>query len=351
MGSSNDSRARRRGTVFGILFTAFSSFFLCYGLWAVWNALETFTWRSVPCVIERFEIAADQKQDPSFRPDLVYHYEIDGRKYTGTRLWKKMEGRDDYEELAEVRERFAKGPEGPLANLTNVAAECRIKPGEPETSTLMPAGSGQILVGLVPTFFGVFFVLIGFGIIFGGSAKTAARWKGTTQTPFAAVIAFLFFGCAGLALLGGVMIPKAVEYLAMRGWKETEAQVIWSRIRRDGSGKSATYVVDIFHRYQVDGREYRSNRYAVMGGSPSSSKARKEVIRAHPAGSKLSVFVDPDKPWRAVVKRDFSWWSLMCPLPFIAGGAGGLWVMHKKRREGASVSGPRSRKAAAGARR
>jgi len=68
------------------------------------------------------------------------------------------------------------------------------------------------------------------------------------------------------------------------------------------------------------------------------------VTRAHPAGSKLTVFVDADKPWRAVLKRELGGWGLFAlfPLPFLAVGVGGMWAMFKKRREGASVSAPRS---------
>ncbi|MCW1922376.1 DUF3592 domain-containing protein [Luteolibacter arcticus] len=345
-GHSSESSIGCAGRFFGICWTAFSSIFLCFGLWMTWGALEAWKWESVPCVIDRFEIVADQKKDPAFRADLAYRYKVDGREYTGTRLWKEDKGSDKYEELAKVREQLAQGPEGSLANLTNVQTECRVKPGEPETSALMPSGSGQIWGGLIFAAFGGFFVLIGIGLIFGGtgkSAKTVSK-KGGTENFFAAVMAFLFFGCAGLGLLFGLIIPKAAEWVAMRGWQETEAEVIWSRVRSKSDSDGTTYAVDLFYRYQVDGREYRSNRYDLLGGSSSGSKGKHEVTRAHPPESKLTVFVDPDEPWRAVVKRSAGWWGLFAlfPLPFIAVGAGGLWTIFKKRREGASVSLPRS---------
>lgn len=342
-GSSSGSSIGCGGKIFGIFWTAFSSIFLCFGLWITWGALEAWKWQSVPCVIERFEIAADQQQDPPFRPDLLYRYEIDGRKYTGTRLWKDKEGSDDYEDLAELRERLAEAPEGRLASLANVATECRVKPGEPETSTLMPPGSGAIWGGLVFAAFGGFFVLIGLGLVFSqGRSATAVSKKGQ-EKPFVAVVAFLFFGCAGLGVLVGLVIPKAAERLAMRGWKETDAEVIWSRVRSKSDSDGTTYAVDLFYRYQVDGRDYRSNRYDLLGGSSSGSKGKYEVTNAHPPGSKLTVFVDPDEPWRAVVNRSVGWWGLFAlfPLPFLAVGGGGLWWFFKKRGEGNSVSRPR----------
>ena len=332
---------------FGLFWIAFSSIFLCVGLWMTWGALEAWKWKSVPCVIERFEIAADQSQEPPFRPDLIYRYELDGRKYTGTRLWTGKEGSDNYEDLAEVRERFAKGPEGPLTELANVAAECRVNPDEPETSALMSSGSGQIWGGLIFAAFGGFFVLIGIALVFSGAGKSAKTIsdKGTTGHPLAALIAFLFFGCAGLAMLCGFILPKAAEWFAMRGWKETEAEVIWSRVRSKSDSDGTTYLVDIFYRYQVDGREYRSNRDNVLGGSSSGSKSKSEIVRAHPQRSKLTVFVDPDEPWRAVANRSLGWWCLFAlfPLPFIAVGVFGLRAMYKKRSDGPSISTPPSR--------
>ncbi|MEK7953337.1 DUF3592 domain-containing protein [Luteolibacter soli] len=331
---------------FGIFWTAFSSIFLGIGLWTTWGALETLRWQSVPCVIERFEIAADQKQDPPFRPDLVYRYELDGRKYTGTRLWKTKEGSDSYEDLAKVRERFTQGPEGPRTSLAEVTTECRVKPGEPETSVLTLSSSGQIWGGLAFAAFGGFFVLIGLALIFGRPGKEAKTVSGKTITerPLAAVIALLFFGCAGLAMLFGLIVPKAIEYFAARGWKETEAEIIWSRLRSKSDSDGTTYSVDLFYRYQVDGHEYRSNRYDIWSGSSSGSKGKREVVKAHPPGSKLTVFVDPEKPWRAVVRREAGWWGLFAlfPLPFIAIGIGGLWAVHKKYRQGPSVSAPHS---------
>ena len=327
---------------FGLFWTAFSSIFLCVGLWMTWGALEALKWKSVPCVIERFEIMADQSQKPPFRPDLVYRYELDGRKYTGTRLWTGKEGSDKYEDLAKVRERFAQGPEGRLTEVANVAAECRVKPDEPETSSLMSSGSGQIWGGLIFAAFGGFFVLIGLALIFGrpGEPVKSISSKGHAYHPLAAVIAFLFFGCAGLAILCGFILPKSFEWFSMRGWKETEAEVIWSRVVSKSDSDGTTYAVDIFYRYQIGGQEYRSNRYSVLGGSSSGSKGKREIVDSHPPESKLTVFVDPDKPWRAVINRSVGWWCLFAlfPLPFIAVGAGGLWAMYKKRLDGPSVS-------------
>lgn len=330
--------------IFGLVWTAFSSIFVGFGLWASWKAAVTSAWDKVPCVIERFEIADDQKADSPFRADLAFRYEVKGQSYTGTRLWPDKKASDDYEDLAEIRESFAQGPEGRLASIQGVAAECRVNPSDPAESALMAQSKGGIFGGLAFAIFGGFFVLIGIALIVGGfrgtEAKQARSSKDKQAAPWILVIFFLFFGCAGLAVLCGFVIPRALDWIHMRGWRETPAEIIWSRVSAHDGDDSTTYSVDLFYRYQVDGRDYRSNRYDVAGGSSSGRSGKQAVVSKHPPGSKLTVFVDPDKPWRAVVKRDLGWSALFAlfPLPFLAVGFGGVWWTLKKRREARSVS-------------
>ncbi|MCW1885084.1 DUF3592 domain-containing protein [Luteolibacter flavescens] len=346
-GVSSESSVGCGPRIFGIFWTAFSSIFLFLGIWLTWSAIESRGWDTVPCIIERFEIVADQSQKQSFRPDLSYRYEVDGHSYTGTRLWKDKEGSDDYEDLAEIREGYAMGPEGPLATIANVTAECRVKPGEPQTAVLIPSGGAMIWGGLAFAGFGGFFVLIGLVMIFtgGGRRSISGGRSGGTDSPLLGIVFFLFFGCAGLAVLVGLVIPKALEWADMRGWQETEAEVIWSRVTSKSDSDGTTYAVDIFYRYEVAGREYRSNRYNILGGSSSGSKGKREITRAHPEGSKLTVLVDPQKPWRAVVDRSLGWWGLFAlfPLPFLAVGFGGVWAIFRKRGTQPGVARRRAR--------
>ena len=54
----------------GLIWTLFSSIFVVVGLWMSWKAITISGWDKIPCEIVRFEIVADRKQDPVFRPDL-----------------------------------------------------------------------------------------------------------------------------------------------------------------------------------------------------------------------------------------------------------------------------------------
>jgi len=332
--------------VFGLIWTAFSSIFVAVGLSTAWKAVKVGGWNEVPCEIERFEIRADAKKDPVFTPDLVFRYEIDGRRYQGTRLWPDKKGSDDYEDLAEIRESLAQGPEGPRESPVGTVAECRVNPADPSDAVLRGKGIADLAGGLVFALFGGFFVLIGIGLLLGGikgaGAKAKSKGSSNEAPPFVLLVFFTFFGVAGLGMLGGLVVPKAFEWVSMRGWQATPAEVIWSRVRSKSDSDGTTYAVDLFYRYEFGGREYRANRYDLMGGSSSGHSSKQEVVRAHPAKSRLEVFVDPDQPWRAVVRRDLGWGALFAlfPLPFLAVGVGGLWWFFRRRNQGPSVSRP-----------
>lgn len=333
---AKQGRSKRLIVVFGVGWTVFSSVLVAVGLWMAWKAIVVGGWDRVPCEIERFEIAADVSADPPFRPDLVFRYEVDGRKHVGTKLWPEKEGVDDYEDLAELRE-----------EILRTMPDCRVNPENPDESFLTGSGVGGIAGGLGFAAFGGLFVLIGLALVKGGlgaSGRVEAKSESNQVSPAITLVFFLLFGVAGLAVAGLLVVPKTLDWWAMRGWEEADGEIIWSRVKSKRDDDGTTYAVDLFYRYPANGREHRSNRYDVIGGSSSGSKGKREVVKAYPRGSSVKVYFDPEKPWRAVVKRDVGWEGLflLFPLPFIAVGAGGIVWYCRKRHEGKPGTGPRS---------
>lgn len=324
---------------FGIFWTLFSSIFVVAGVWLTWKTIAVEGWQKTPCVIERFEINANQSQDPPFQADLIFHYEINGTRHTGTKLWPDKKGSDDIEDLSKLREEFSQGPEGPMPSPAGTSAECRVNPENPAEAALLTGGKGAIWGGIAFAVFGAVFVsigiaLIGLGIRKPGSVSSArSAVRGRQASPVVMGFIFLIFGGAGLALLFGLVVPKAREWWQMRQWTPTDAQVVWSRVVSKSSDDGTTYAVDILYRYNFNGRSHLANRRNLMGGSSSGYDRKKAFVDAHPPGSALQVFVDPAKPWRAVIQRDMGWWALfgLFPLPFLAIGFFGLRSSLRKR--------------------
>ena len=277
-------------------------------------------WDEVPCVVEKFEIIADRKKDEAFRPNVVFTFVYNGRDREGTKLWREKEGVEDYEELAELREK----------HWSNLESTCRVNPDDPGEAILI-LDRNSVWGGLAFAAFGGGFVLVGIGLII--SARNGKKASKATTTrkneELGGVLGCGFFGIfavAGLGIMFGVVVPQAVTYVSMKSWVETPGEVIWSRVKSHSGDDGTTYSVDVFYKYEFDGQEFRSNTWNVMSGSSSGRGAKQKVVKAHPRGREIVCYVNPDKPWRAVVNRKLGWSVLFAlfPLPFIAVGVGGL---------------------------
>lgn len=338
--------------VFGIVWTLFSAIFVCIGLWLTWKGVSKTSWKRVPCVIERFEIRSDQKKDPVFEADLRFRYEWEGKVYIGKELWPGNAGSNDYDKVSEIREELlSKAQRGMPEGLPS---ECRVDPKHPESASLLPP-SGAGWFGLIFAGFGGAFMLIGVSIIRGGIRARSARSRSdqahlAKDSPVLLAVFFGLFALVGLGFTFGVLVPTTVRWLSARSWAETPGTVIWSRVKSQrGSKGGTTYSVDLFYRYQYQGREYRSNRYGLLSSSSSGRDGKQEAVDSLPPGSTLVCYVNPRKPWQAVVKRDLGAMVLFAvfPLPFLGIGIGGLCWAIRKRRAGkltqiASVSGGQS---------
>ncbi len=345
----SNSSGKRTGTVglilFGTVWTLFSSAFVCAGLMATWRGVSQSAWDKVPCVIERFEIRADPKKDPVFQPDLKFHYEWQGQSYTGDKLRPGVRGDDnEYEKLSEIREKLL--AEARRDKPEGLTTACLVDPQHPESASLLPP-SGAGWLGLILVAFGGSFMLLGISIIWNGLKSRSQKALSdqasqASQAPFSMVIFFGIFAVVGLGVTFGVVIPGAMRYFAAQSWVETPATVIWSRVKSH-SGESTTYSADLFYRYQFEGRTYCANGYNLMPGSSSGRDAKQEIVNSHPPKSPLTCYVNPRKPWQAIVKRDLGASALFAlfPLPFLGIGFGGMfWSLKKRRAEKARLIDP-----------
>ncbi len=320
--------------VFGTVWTLFSSVFVCVGLWTTWKGVSQSAWDKVPCVIERFEIRADPKKSPVFEADLKFSYEWAGQSYTGTKLRPDAKGDDKFEKLSEVREKLLL--EAQLDKPEGLKTQCLVDPNHPENASLLPP-TGAGWYGLIFVAVGGGFMLLGISIIQFAlkSRKRNALSDQASQAPFSPVIFFGIFALAGLGVTFGVVIPGAMRYLSARYWRETPATVIWSRVKSHSGDDGTTYSADLFYRYQFKGRAYRSNGYDLISSSSGGRDKKQEIVGSHPPDSTLTCYVNPLKPWQAIIKRDLGSSALIAlfPLPFLGIGFGGMFWSLKKRRE------------------
>lgn len=335
------SKAQKGNGCLGVGVSLFSLLFIVAGLATAFQQAQLWNWKEVPCQIESSEIIDTRENDSPFEARVSYRYRWQGRQYTSDRLSTgESATAKQYEDLVEtVRRATQRGT-------------CYLDPNKPEEAILQRKVGG-IWAGLFFAILGSFFFVIGIAVMRRRKKATEAL-SATAAGPFfekgkfATVGTFLFF--ASFALAGSLVLllfvlPSAQKYLSAKGWQPTPATVVWSEVRSESTDDGTVYRPDIFYRYQFEGEEHRSNSFAFFAGSSSGSEGKRETVRDYPSGHQFTCYVNPRKPWQALIERQIGWSALFAlfPLPFLAIGFGGLFqVLRDRQRRGQSTETPSS---------
>lgn len=311
--------------LFGIIWMLFSSIFVVIGLWMAYSSLKQSMWSEVPCVVTKLQVKASLKLDPPFQPKTSYNYEFDNTSYTGHKVSHSQDAEEDFEKLGELLEKQRK----------KEIKFCYVNPQTPGEAVLIKQSSWEVIGGIAFAAFGSFFVLIGFFIIRQNRKKSGAITSSVENHSGGLVIMVIFFsifalaGCTTMIFMGKRMLRS----ISAQNWQETPAKVIWSRVVSDDSGDSTTYRPEVFYRYQFNGSKYRSNSYKISKSSSSGYASKQKVIDTYPRGKSISCYVNPEKPWQAIIqpKIGLGWLWLLFPLPFLLVGVGGLIMLFLKK--------------------
>jgi hypothetical protein len=84
-------------------------------------------------------------------------------------------------------------------------------------------------------------------------------------------------------------------------WLKVPCEILASRLDVSSDGEGTTYTVIILYRYEYGGKRYISNRYAFTGGMPGGKGNKKAIVDACPAETRTHCFIDPGRPYRAVL--------------------------------------------------
>jgi hypothetical protein len=140
----------------------------------------------------------------------------------------------------------------------------------------------------------------------GSAPKASAARRKRRLGLVAATGIGLLFTVIGGAFTAYLTLPLVQNYYAAQNFQPVTAEVIWSKVRvHDGSDDGTTYSIDVFYRYEVEGREHRSNSYRLMGGGTSGYGPKRDFVRNHPPGTKVEVHVNPEDPRQAFFDREF----------------------------------------------
>ena len=332
MNFSRQATSRRPVSIIEKVFqTFFLSIFFLVGLFffglisrEVWRTVQTYRWPATPCIIESCSVT---NSGNSYRLAVAYRYEFNGQSIRSTKVSRQASGNSDY------------GAAQRQANVYPVgkATACYVNPSNPAESVLRHEKPWMGLFLLIP----LVFMAVGAGGIY-----SARRSKPVTPSQPVAVSSQMgrwglaaFFGVfllVGAGAFYAIGVRPMLKIQEARHWATVPCTVVSSNVRsHSGSKGGTTYSVDILYRYEVDGREYRSNQYEFMGGSSSGYDGKAAIVHQFPPGMKATCYVNPSDPTEAVLEREFTTemlWGLF-PLIFFFVGAGGVtWALTTTRK-------------------
>lgn len=312
--------------LFGLAFLAGGVVFFYFMAQSVWAGLETRAWEEVPCtilestvVVPEADGGGDGGTARGHRLELNYEWRWEGARFTGDRLRRGLVAEDG---LADVYRRAWIYPAGSVQT-------CRVDPGAPERAVLEQSSPWAVLTLAFPLLFaGVGLVVLALPFYRRRRGERRAVTTGASnplEKTGCLVGFFLIFAVAGLGFFVPFFGIPLARTLAAGDWLEVPATVLSSEVGSHHSDDGTTYSVDIVYRYEVDGRELRSDRYDLLSGSSSGYEGKAEIVEGYPPGTETVAWVDPEEPWNAVLSRDLrgEWWFALLPLVFVVVGVGG----------------------------
>ncbi|MDX1502682.1 MAG: DUF3592 domain-containing protein [Thermoanaerobaculia bacterium] len=136
--------------LFGLFFLVGTGMLLPFFVWPALDVLEARSWSQVPCEIVESGVRYHRGDDSTtYSVEVLFRYEVDGRKYLSNRYRFLGGSSSGYEGKARV---VAEIPPG-------TRTTCFVDPDAPEEAVLNRGLSGDMLFGLIP----LLFALVGAG--------------------------------------------------------------------------------------------------------------------------------------------------------------------------------------------
>lgn len=130
------------------------------------------------------------------------------------------------------------------------------------------------------------------------------------------------FAAAGIAV-SYQSLPTLQEWRSSTSWVETPAIVTVSSVRVDSGNDGSTYYPYIAYSYEFYERTYEGDKYDFFKVASSGYDREARIVREHPVGREIKIYVDPQNPERSVISRDAGWFIILYILfPFTFIGLG-----------------------------
>ena len=296
-----------------------------------------YTWEKVPCRIVSSTVNQKNTTESPFIFTVSYQYEYNSGTYTSSVYKSNYRSSEKYSQADRLVRKFPEGLQG----------FCYINKGNPNQAVLERGSLTIGLFGLIP----LIFIFIGGGglyVLITGKVRKkqkqpmAAKAK-ASKSRYAVGAVFLIFALAGAGMLYPLSILPIRRTIDARSWIETPCKVLDGRVLSHEGDESTTYSVYILYEYEFAGQLYKSDTYSFIIGSSSGHQGKSRVVESYKKAARPLCYVNPRKPYEAVLKRGFHPFLLftLLPLLFLAIGLGGLFYIIRAKTSIRSAAGPK----------
>ncbi len=334
IGGPSDSSSRVGkgcGTVFFGLFFLVGVMFTGIILAETWKQLAGWWWPETDCTILTSEVVDTGEDQKPYRVAVRFRYERNGQVFESDRLSGGDSSTESFDRARDKAARYRPG----------AAATCRVSPGNPSLAVL----ERQLpWIAFVVPFPLIFVTIGGIGLYVTwrrsrpGGGEQAVESISQAASPGKGHKAMVFIGLVFVIVGGGIFVPMTVlpsiRFAESMMWEETPCTIVESRLRSWSTDDGTSYRADILYEYQLEGRNWASNRVVFFGFVNSGHESARDMLDRHPDGADATCWVDPRDPSRSVLERQLRPHHLigLVPLIFVLAGAAVAFAGWRKMR-------------------
>ncbi len=135
------------------------------------------------------------------------------------------------------------------------------------------------------------------------------------QNPLFVIAVFLFIAGVGFFVGMDALREYRLQIDAFERFVPVEAKILRAEIavRRNNNTNRNSYHPAIRYAYAVDGKVYKSRTYSYFQGNRGARSKAEAIVAAHPVDARVTAYVDPSDPERAVLdnQRPVDAWKVM----------------------------------------
>lgn len=123
------------------------------------------------------------------------------------------------------------------------------------------------------------------------------------QNPLFVIAVFLFIAGVGFFVGMDALHEYRLQIDAFERFVPVEAKILRTEIavRRNNNTNRNSYHPAIRYAYAVDGKVYKSRTYSYFQGDRGARSKAEAIVAAHPVDARVTAYIDPDNPERAVL--------------------------------------------------